>query len=102
MIHALQRAVESDSYHLYKRYAETVYAQPPVNLRDLLRFKAKDAAVPLDDVESITDIRRRLVAQGIALGALRQEAHETLSLARNRIGPKQTGQASGREKGGAY
>ena len=88
MIHALQRAVESDSYHLYKRYAEAVYAQPPVNLRDLLRFKAKAGAVQLEEVESITDIRRRLIAPGISLGALSPEAHETLSIAMNRIGAK--------------
>ncbi|NQW11139.1 MAG: glutamate synthase large subunit [Alphaproteobacteria bacterium] len=88
MIHTLQRAVETDSYHTYKAYAEAVYSQPPINLRDLLGFKPKNQPVPLDDVASITEIRKRLVAPGISLGALGPEAHETLSIAMNRIGAK--------------
>ena len=42
----------------------------------------------VEEVESITDIRKRLVAPGISLGALSPEAHETLSIAMNRIGAK--------------
>ena len=42
----------------------------------------------LDEVESITELRKRLVAPGISLGALGPEAHETLSIAMNRIGAK--------------
>ena len=34
------------------------------------------------------EIRKRLVAPGISLGALSPEAHETLSIAMNRIGAK--------------
>jgi Glutamate synthase domain 2 len=39
-------------------------------------------------VQSAQDIRKRLVAPGISLGALSPEAHETLSIAMNRIGAK--------------
>jgi len=39
-------------------------------------------------VQSITSIRQRLVSPGISLGALSPEAHETLSVAMNRIGAK--------------
>jgi glutamate synthase (NADPH/NADH) large chain len=88
MIHALQRAVETDSYHQYKRYADALYKQAPINLRDLMAFKPISAPVSLDEVQSITDIRKRLVAPGISLGALSPEAHETLSIAMNRIGAK--------------
>jgi glutamate synthase (NADPH/NADH) large chain len=88
MMHALQRAVETDSYHLYKRYAQSVYNDAPINLRDLLGFKKVDQTVPLDEVASITEIRKRLIAPGISLGALSPEAHETLSIAMNRIGAK--------------
>jgi glutamate synthase (NADPH/NADH) large chain len=42
----------------------------------------------VDDVESITEIRKRLLAPGISLGALSPEAHETLSIAMNRIGAR--------------
>ncbi len=87
-IHILQRAVGSDSYGTYKRYAEEVAKQPPINLRDLLDFKDGEEPVSADEVESLTELRKRLVTPGISLGALSPEAHETLSIAMNRIGAK--------------
>jgi glutamate synthase (NADPH/NADH) large chain len=44
--------------------------------------------VPLDEVESITSIRKRFVTPGMSLGALSPEAHKTLNVAMNRIGAK--------------
>ena len=88
LMHVLQGAVASDSYATYRRYAKGVAAQPPIAVRDLLDFSRADEPAPLEEVESITDIRRRLVAPGISLGALSPEAHETLSIAMNRIGAK--------------
>jgi len=89
LIHTLQHAVETDSYTTFKRYSEAVRKQPPVALRDLLDFRSEGRTpVPLEEVESITEIRKRLVAPGISLGALSPEAHETLSIAMNRIGAR--------------
>ncbi|HWT07550.1 MAG TPA: glutamate synthase central domain-containing protein, partial [Roseomonas sp.] len=89
LIHTLQKAVETDSYQTYKRYTEAVRRLPPVALRDLLDFRMEGRApVTLEEVESITEIRKRLVAPGISLGALSPEAHETLSIAMNRIGAR--------------
>ena len=88
MIHTLQMACANDSYHLYKQYSDTVGGHGPINLRDLLSFKSRHHAKPIEEVESITAIRKRLVAPGISLGALSPEAHETLSIAMNRIGAK--------------
>ena len=53
-----------------------------------MEFDPKRDPVPIEEVESITDIRKRLVSPGISLGALSPEAHETLSIAMNRIGAK--------------
>jgi glutamate synthase (NADPH/NADH) large chain len=66
-----------------------VRKQPPVALRDLLDFRT-DGLTPIsvDDVESVTEIRKRLLAPGISLGALSPQAHETLSIAMNRIGAR--------------
>jgi len=86
LIHTLQRAVASDSYQTYRRYAEGVRALPPTNLRDLLEIRPLGAPVPIDEVESITDIRRRFLSGSMSLGALSAEAHETLAIAMNRIG----------------
>jgi glutamate synthase (NADPH/NADH) large chain/glutamate synthase (ferredoxin) len=44
--------------------------------------------VPLEEVESITSIRKRFVTPGMSLGALSPEAHKTLNVAMNRIGAK--------------
>ena len=89
LIHLLQEAVATDSFATYRRYAEAVRKLPPVALRDLLDFRG-DGLKPIsvDEVESITEIRKRLLAPGISLGALSPEAHETLSIAMNRIGAR--------------
>ena len=89
LIHTLQTAVATDSFETYRRYADGVRRQKPVALRDLLDFRT-DLVTPIsvDDVESVTEIRKRLVAPGISLGALSPEAHETLSIAMNRIGAR--------------
>ncbi|HVJ51000.1 MAG TPA: glutamate synthase large subunit [Aliidongia sp.] len=88
LVHMLQEAVSRDSYATYKRYADAIRKQPPINLRDLLDFTYVKPPISVDEVESITAIRKRLVAPGISLGALGPEAHETLSIAMNRIGAK--------------
>jgi glutamate synthase (NADPH/NADH) large chain len=89
LIHLLQEAVGTDSYQLFRRYSEEVRKLPPIALRDLLDFRMDGRkSIPVDEVESITEIRKRLVAPGISLGALSPEAHETLSIAMNRIGAR--------------
>ena len=87
-IHMLQQAVATDSYNTYRKYADAVRRMPPIHLRDLWDFSPDRDPVSQSDVESITDIRKRLVTPGISLGALSPEAHETLSIAMNRIGAK--------------
>ena len=88
LIHMLQDAVNTESYAKYRKYSDAVRKLPPINLRDLLDFRPDRKAVAIDEVESITELRKRLVAPGISLGALGPEAHETLSIAMNRIGAK--------------
>src|SRR5690606_17016475 len=88
LIHILQTAVEKDSYSLYKKYSEGLRNLPPINLRDLLDFKSPRQPISIDEVESITEIRKRFVTGAMSLGALSPEAHETLAIAMNRIGGK--------------
>jgi len=89
LIHTLQAAVASDSFSTYKKFSEGVRNLPPSSLRDLLDFKSEGAhPVPLEEVESITSIRKRFVTPGMSLGALGAEAHGTLNIAMNRIGAK--------------
>jgi glutamate synthase (NADPH/NADH) large chain len=89
LIHTLQSAVANDAYSTYRKYSEGVRNLPPSSLRDLVDFK-RDAIEPLsiEEVESITAIRKRFVTPGMSLGALSPEAHGTLNIAMNRIGAK--------------
>ncbi len=88
LMHLLQSAVAKDSYSTYAQFAAGVRELPPVYLRDLMEFNFPKDGIPLDEVEAITEIRKRFVTPGMSLGALSPEAHETLSIAMNRIGAK--------------
>jgi len=89
LIHTLQAAVASDSFSTYKKFSEAARNLPPSSLRDLLDFKSEGThPVALEEVESITSIRKRFVTPGMSLGALSAEAHGTLNIAMNRIGAK--------------
>jgi glutamate synthase (NADPH/NADH) large chain len=88
LIHLLQHAVSNDSYTTFRKYSERVKALPPVSLRNLMDFRSPNAPVKIEEVESITEIRKRFVTPGMSLGALSPEAHEVLGVAMNRIGAK--------------
>ena len=87
-MHLLQSACDRASYEMWKQYSARLRANPPIHLRDLLDIKPLGAPVPLEEVESITSIRKRFVTPGMSLGALSPEAHKTLNIAMNRIGAK--------------
>ena len=88
LMHLLQSAVATDSYSTYLQFSRGVEGLPPVYLRDLLQFNFPAEGVAVDQVEAITEIRKRFVTPGMSLGALSPEAHETLAIAMNRIGAK--------------
>jgi glutamate synthase (NADPH) large chain len=98
LIHLLQTAVSRDSYSDYQKFSRGVQALPPISLRDLLDFVPGTHAVPIESVESVTEIRKRFVTPGMSLGALSPEAHETLAIAMNRIGAKAVSGEGGEDK----
>jgi len=85
-MHMLQTAVATDNYDLYKKYSKIINEQYPINLRDLLDFNKIKKSISIEEVESVTDIRKRFGSGSMSLGALSKEAHETLAVAMNRIG----------------
>ena len=87
-MHVMQAACTSASYDLWRQYSKRIKSNPPIHLRDLLDIKPMGPAVSIDEVESITSIRKRFVTPGMSLGALSPEAHKTLNIAMNRIGAK--------------
>ena len=98
LMHLLQTAVATDSYTSYLQFSRGVADLPPVYLRDLLQFNFPAEGVPVDQVEAITEIRKRFVTPGMSLGALSPEAHETLAIAMNRIGAKAVSGEGGEDK----
>ncbi|HHC28988.1 MAG TPA: glutamate synthase large subunit, partial [Rhodobacterales bacterium] len=87
-MHLMQSACDRASYETWKKYSALMQKNPPIHLRDMLDMKPLGAPVPIDEVESITAIRKRFVTPGMSLGALSPEAHKALNVAMNRIGAK--------------
>jgi len=98
LMHLLQSAVATDSYAQYLQFSRGVADLPPVYLRDLFQFNFPAEGVAPDQVEAITEIRKRFVTPGMSLGALSPEAHETLAVAMNRIGAKAVSGEGGEDK----
>ncbi|WP_299204002.1 glutamate synthase large subunit [uncultured Tateyamaria sp.] len=87
-MHMMQMACNRASYQMWQQYSAKMRSNPPIHLRDLMDIKPLGKPVPLEEVESITSIRKRFVTPGMSLGALSPEAHKTLNVAMNRIGAK--------------
>jgi len=98
MIHMLQEAVGRGDYELYKKYADVVNNQKPIQIRDLLDINPAGKAIPVDRVQSVNEIRRRFCTPGMSLGALSPEAHGTLNIAMNRIGAKSVSGEGGEDR----
>ncbi|HWC13244.1 MAG TPA: glutamate synthase large subunit [Actinomycetota bacterium] len=83
--HELQRAAKGDDGS-YRRFARLVNERPPTEPRDLLDLAGAGKPLPLEEVEDAVSIARRFSTGAMSHGALSAEAHETLSIALNRIG----------------
>jgi glutamate synthase (NADPH/NADH) large chain/glutamate synthase (ferredoxin) len=88
VIQSFHSFVKSGNADEYKKYVAAVKAQQPISFKDMFEYVPKNAPIPIDEVESIEDIRTRFTTAGMSLGALSPEAHETLAIAMNRIGGK--------------
>ena len=88
MVRALHAAVKSNSYEDYKVFSDLVQDHAPMDIRDLLKFKPRGPAVPLEEVEPAEAIMKRFNGAAMSLGALSPEAHVTLATALNMIGGK--------------
>lgn len=81
----------------YETFVKALEGNRPVAVRDLLRFKP-GTPVPLEEVESIEEIRQRFTTAGMSYGALSPEAHEMLAIAMNRIGGKSNSGEGGEDR----
>jgi glutamate synthase (ferredoxin) len=89
-IYALQKAVRTGSYTLYKQYSKLLHedAEVKFNLRNLLEFNFTEQAIPLSEVEPASAIVKRFKSGAMSFGSISKEAHEALAIAMNRLGGK--------------
>ncbi|HHL42676.1 MAG TPA: glutamate synthase large subunit, partial [Hellea balneolensis] len=98
MIKILQRAVRSGDYVAYKDFSGYLATKAPIHIRDLLEFTDTRKPIPIWQVESVNEIRKRFLTPGMSLGALSPEAHGTLNIAMNRIGAKSVSGEGGEDR----
>ena len=86
VVRSLQSYSRSGSEADYADYAALINERPVSSLRDL--FKIKKAVKPLDisEVEDPANFYKRFDSAAMSIGALSQEAHESLAIAMNRLG----------------
>ncbi len=87
----LQHSARSGKFETYKEFAQIINDQSKrhMTLRGLFEFKVDPAqAIPLDQVESASEIVKRFATGAMSLGSISTEAHSTLAVAMNRIGGK--------------
>jgi glutamate synthase (NADPH/NADH) large chain len=97
----LQHAVRLDDVKSYKEYAEYINtaAGGLITLRGMWEFNSTRPPVPLEEVESTTDIVKRFATGAMSFGSISAEAHENLAIAMNRIGGRSnTGEGGERDE----
>jgi glutamate synthase domain-containing protein 2/glutamate synthase domain-containing protein 1/glutamate synthase domain-containing protein 3 len=83
----LQYATKSNKWDAYEDFAREVNDRNRTlaTLRGLLKFKT-GTPIPLEEVESASEIVRRFCTGAMSYGSISGEAHENLAIAMNRIG----------------
>ena len=87
----LQHSTRSKRYDIFKQYTKAVdnQAERLMTLRGLFEFKqGLRPAVPIEEVEPISEIVKRFATGAMSYGSISQEAHETLAIAMNQLGAK--------------
>jgi len=87
----LQHATREGRYDVFRQYTDEVDDQSErlMTLRGLFDLQVGERpAVPLAEVEPVSEIVKRFSTGAMSYGSISQEAHETLAIAMNRLGGK--------------
>jgi glutamate synthase (NADPH/NADH) large chain len=86
-ISRLQHAVRNNDQKAYNEYANAVnqQGQKLCTLRGLFEFK-EAGPVPIEEVESASEIVKRFCTGAMSHGSISKEAHECVAMAMNKIG----------------
>ncbi|KRL04135.1 glutamate synthase large subunit [Liquorilactobacillus oeni] len=90
-MYKFQQAARSGDYALYQDYVKEMRQEElntPTTLRSLWEIKQKRTAVPLSEVEPVSQIVKRFKSGAMSFGSLSQEAHECIAQAMNELGAK--------------
>jgi len=90
-VYKLQHSTRSGRYDVFKEYTDRVNDQSRnlATLRGLFELRVGvRPAVPIDEVEPVSEIVKRFSTGAMSYGSISAEAHETLAIAMNRIGGK--------------
>ena len=84
LVVAFKNFVRSGDYNSYKEFSMIANGRPAL-IKNLLGYRKRNP-VPVEEVESIGQIRTRFFSGAMSVGALSPEAHETIAEACNRLG----------------
>ena len=86
----LQHATRSGRYDVFQRYTTLVNdnSERLMTLRSMLQFSERRTAIPLDEVEPVSEIVKRFSTGAMSYGSISAEAHETLAIAMNTLGAR--------------
>jgi glutamate synthase (NADPH/NADH) large chain len=86
-IYLLQWAARSGDYSKFQQFSQLVNQQnqKPHVLRGLLDFLPQ-TSIPIDEVEPIENILKRMTTGAMSFGSLGKDVHETIAIAMNAIG----------------
>lgn len=84
----LQDSTRKGNYQEYKKFARIINNQTenPTTLRSLLKFNPSPNPIPIEEVESLTEIVKRFAIGAMSFGSISREAHETIAMAMNKLG----------------
>ncbi|MDF2806522.1 MAG: glutamate synthase subunit alpha [Cellulosimicrobium sp.] len=85
----LQHSTRERRFDIFRQYTHRVDEQSSrlMTLRGLLELREGERpAVPLDEVEPVSEIVKRFNTGAMSYGSISAEAHETLAIAMNRLG----------------
>ena len=93
-IYLLQHSCRTGDYDEFKEFADYVHrGGRAVTLRDLMDFVPYGPAVPIDEVEPVSEIVKRFNTGAMSYGSISREQHECLAIAMNRLhGRSNTGE----------
>ena len=96
----LQKAVQTGDFACFRRYSAMVDdEQVPHTLRGLLGFRFdEEKAIPLEEVEPVSEIVKRFRTGAMSYGSISEEAHRCLAAAMNRLGGRSNSGEGGEEQ----